>query len=62
MLDCPECYNDPEWQYWKDQPMNEEIRKRLDPVQQPKQFYPSFMAAAKEWGNHITEGLNNDDN
>lgn len=54
---CEECYNDPNWIFWRDLPMNEEIRKNLT-VQPPKMWYPSFLAAAQAWGTQITEGLN----
>lgn len=59
MLECPECYDNPDFVCWKDQPMNEVIRERLG-ILPVKIFYPSFMAAAKEWGTQITEGLNED--
>lgn len=54
LCDCPECYNDPNWKYWRDLPMNEEIRKKLT-VQPPKQYYLSFSAALQAWGQDITE-------
>lgn len=54
MPDCEECYNDPNWVFWKDLPMNEEIKKKLS-IQPPKQFYPSFDEAYFAWHGRYME-------
>lgn len=54
---CEQCNPNPPLPWW-DQPMNPTIKARVV-IQPPKQFYPSFMAAAEAWGPCITEGLYN---
>jgi hypothetical protein len=51
---CPECYNDPNWKFWRDTPMNPEIKKKLT-VLPPKQYYLSLDDALKAWGQEITD-------
>jgi hypothetical protein len=56
---CSECYNDPNWVFWRDLPLNPEIKKKLT-VQPPRMYYPSIHAALQAWGQDITEEDLND--
>jgi len=47
---CPECYNN-EIKFWRNQPMNEEIRKVLTYSRHANQYYLTLNDALEVWGN-----------
>lgn len=51
---CPECYNN-EIKYWRDQPMNEEIRKELTFQRHANIYYYTLDEAMTIWGTQIEE-------
>lgn len=54
MTGCPECYNN-EIKFWRDQPMNEEIRKILTFQRHASVYYYTLDEAMTIWGTQIEE-------
>lgn len=54
MVECPECYNN-EVKFWRDQPMNEEIRKVLTWSNHANLYYYTLDDAMAVWGTQIGE-------
>lgn len=53
-MNCPECYpNQP--RFWRDQPMNEEIRKVLTWTKHANQYYYTLDDAMTIWGTQIED-------
>lgn len=51
---CPKCYNN-EIRYWKDEPINPEIKPHLDEYILPvKEFHLTLHDAMKAWGEELT--------
>lgn len=52
-MSCPECYDTEHLILWRDEPMNEEIRKTLDPVQRYANIHHLTLDdALRAWGEH----------
>lgn len=54
MVECKECYNN-EVKFWRDQPMNEEIRKNLTWQHHANQYYYTLDDAMAVWGTQIED-------
>ena len=53
-MNCPECNPDPP-KFWRDQPMNEEIRKDLTFQRHANIYYYTLDEAMTIWGTQIEE-------
>lgn len=53
-MSCPECYPNPP-PFWRDQPLNEEIRKNLTWKRQANMFYFTLDEAMSIWGTQIDD-------
>lgn len=53
-MECPECYK-PSVKFWRDQPMNEEIRKHLTYQNHANQYYHTLDEAMAVWGTQIED-------
>ena len=52
-MQCPECYDMTKLVLWRDLPMNEEIRKKLDGCQRHANIYHLTLDdALRAWGEH----------
>lgn len=54
---CPECYGE-EVRFWRDAPMNEEIRKIVTYQKHANQYYYTLDEAMAVWGTQIEENDN----
>lgn len=54
-MQCPECYDTSDLVLWREQPLNEEIWKRLDPVCRYANIYHLTLDdALRAWGQHVS--------
>lgn len=54
MNNCPECYGN-EIKFWRDQPMNEEIRKHLTFQRYANVYYYTLDDALDAWGENFNK-------
>lgn len=54
MSECTECYPNPP-RFWRDAPMNEEIRKDLTYNKQANVYHFTLEQALDEWGENFNK-------